>query len=74
MYLREREREREKSICPFNLHERGPVTFPTHITATDLRPHIVWWNDDNKTITLVELTACFETTYEAAVERKEDRY
>ena len=49
-------------------------TFPTHIAATDLRPDIVWWNDDKKTITLVELTVCFETSYEAAVERKQDRY
>jgi len=39
-------------------------TFPTHITATDLRPDIVWWNDDKKIITLVELTVCFVTTYE----------
>ncbi len=48
-------------------------TFPTHIAATDLRPDIVWC-DDKQTITLVELTVCFETSYEAAVERKEDRY
>ena len=47
--------------------------FPTHITATDLRPDIVWWNDDQKTITLVELTVCFETSYEAAITRKKDR-
>ena len=31
-------------------------SFPTHIAATDLRPDIEWWNDDQKTITLVELT------------------
>ena len=49
-------------------------SFPTYIAATDLRPDIVWWNDDQKTITLVELTVCFETSYEAAMTRKEDRY
>ncbi len=41
---------------------------------TDLRPDIVCWNDDKKTITIVELTVCFETSYKAAVTRKEDRY
>ena len=49
-------------------------SFPTHIAATDLRPDIVWWNDDQKTIKLVELTVCFETSYEAGITRKEDRY
>ena len=48
--------------------------FPTHIAATDLRPDIVCWNDDQKTLTLVELTVCFETSYEAAIMRKEDQY
>ena len=33
-------------------------SFPTHIAATDLRPDIVWWNDDQKILTLVELTVC----------------
>ncbi len=49
-------------------------SFPTHITATDLRPDIVWWNDDKKTITLLELTVCFETSYDAASTRKQERY
>ena len=48
--------------------------FPTHIAATDLRPDIVWWNDDQKTLTLVELMVYFETSYEAASTRKEERY
>ena len=47
-------------------------SFPTHIAATDLRPDIVWWNDDQKTLTLVELMVYFETFYEAA--SKEERY
>jgi len=49
-------------------------SFQTHIAATDLRPEIVWWNDDQKTLTLVELTVCFETSFEVAITRKEDRY
>ena len=49
-------------------------SFPTHIAATDLRLDIVWWNDDQKTLTLVELTTCFETSYEAVITRKGDRY
>ena len=42
--------------------------------ATDHRLAIVWWNDDQKTITLVELTVCFKTSHEAVITRKEDRY
>ena len=34
----------------------------------------MWWNDEQKTITLVELTVCFETSYEAAITRKKGRY
>ena len=30
--------------------------FPSHITNTDLRPDIVWWDDDAETVTLLELT------------------
>ena len=52
----------------------GGYAFPTHIAATDLRPDVVWWNDSQKTITLVELTVCFETSYEAASTRKVARY
>ncbi len=48
--------------------------FPNHIVATNQRPDIVWWNDEHKTITMLELTVCFETSYEAETTRKEDRY
>ena len=37
-------------------------SFPTHIAAIDLRPDIVWWSDDQKTITPVELMVCFDST------------
>ena len=49
-------------------------SFPTHIVAIDLRPDIVWWDDDQKTLKLVELTVRYETSYDAAIMRKEDRY
>ena len=35
--------------------------FPSHITNTDLRPDIVWWDDDAKTVTLLELTVPYDT-------------
>ena len=48
-------------------------SFPTHIAATDLRLDIVWWNDDQKTHTLVEL--CNNLLWNLAVSMtKEDRY
>ena len=48
--------------------------FPIHISPTDLRPDIVLWSDSEKQLTLVELTVSFETSFEAAAERKETNY
>ena len=49
-------------------------TFPSHISPTDLRPDIVVWNDTPKSVTLNELTVCFEHCFEDARERKVARY
>ena len=38
--------------------------FPHHIIPTDLRPDLVWWDEAHKSITLVELTVCFETNFD----------
>ncbi len=48
--------------------------FPCHIEPTDTRPDIVCWNDSAKEAHLVELTVCFDTLYEQACRRKEERY
>ena len=48
--------------------------FPHHIIPTDLRPDLVWWNEAHKSITLVELTVCFETNFEEAAQRKTAKY
>ena len=63
-----------RSSALLHLYDCGSVRGYTHIAATDLRLDIVWWNDDQNTLTLVELTVCFETSYEAAITRKEDQY
>ena len=34
--------------------------FPLHIIPTDLRPDLVWWNDEEKFLYLAKLTVCFE--------------
>ena len=47
--------------------------FPHHIIPTDLRPDLVW-DDTHKSITLVELTVCFETNFEQAAQRKKAKY
>ena len=49
-------------------------SFPTHIVPTDLRPDIVWWNDVEKTVVLVELTIPFDTLMDSAHERKQAKY
>ena len=48
--------------------------FPIHISPTDLRPDIVLWSDSEKQLILAELTVSFETSFEAAAERKETNY
>jgi hypothetical protein len=48
--------------------------FPHHIIPTDLRPDLVWWDEAHKSITLVELTVCFETNFEEAARRKSVKY
>ena len=45
-------------------------SFPHHIVATDLRPDIVWWNDSVKKILLIELTICFESSFQQAAAAK----
>ena len=52
----------------------GVFNFPLHVAPTSLRPDIVLWDDTQRWIYLVELTICFETSFEDAVKRKEDRY
>ena len=44
--------------------------FPTHIVSTDLRPDIVWWDDQQKSLMLIELTISYETNFDDAAERK----
>ena len=48
--------------------------YPQHISCTDARPDIVVWDDIARSISLIELTICFETNFEVARERKVSRY
>ena len=48
--------------------------FPTHITPTDLRPDLVWWDDSQKTLCLAELTVCYDTNFAEAARRKSSKY
>ena len=53
----------------------GPdYSFPLHLATTDLRPGMVWWNDNTKTATLLELTIPFDTILDDAAKRKEAKY
>ena len=49
-------------------------SFPLHITATDLRPDLVWWDDSHRSLYMAELTVCFETNFEEAARRKSAKY
>ena len=46
---------------------------PEHILVTDLRPDLMWWNDNEQAIVIAELTVCFES-FELAVSRKTIKY
>ena len=52
----------------------GSYSFPQHIVSTDLRPDVVWWDDETRKLCLLELTVCFETSFEEAAQRKKIRY
>lgn len=46
---------------------------PTFLVS-DLRPDIVLWSDERRQVRLVELTVCFDTSFENATERKRRNY
>ena len=48
--------------------------FPHHIVPTSSRPDIVWWDGTKKKLSVVELTICFETSFDGAAERKQAKY
>ena len=48
--------------------------FPHPIVPTSLRPDAVWWDDTKKTLSLLELTICFETSFDDAAECKQAKY
>jgi len=80
---REREREREDLVlgeiadairqklppsAGFSVDLKDNYSFPLHIASTDLRPDIVWWEDNPKKLQLVELMVPFETGFKDAAE------
>ena len=48
--------------------------FPLHIIPSDLRPDIVWWDENSRSLCLAELIVCFESNFEDAVLRKSAKY
>ena len=48
--------------------------FPTHITPCSERPDIIWWDETQKLIHIIELTIPFESNTDKAVKRKEGKY
>ena len=58
----------------FTVDIRDQYNFPLHITPTDHRPDMVWWNDTVKLLYLMELTVCFESNFDDAAQRKLSKY
>ena len=55
-------------------HKDSSTHFPTHIIATSQSPDIVIWRKDLIKVYFVKLTICHETNFNAANERKQNRY
>ena len=55
-------------------HKDSSTHFPTHIIATSQHPDIVIWRKGPIKVYFVELTICHETNFDAANERKQNRY
>ena len=55
-------------------HPSQDYSFPHHITSTNLRPDIVWWNEHQRELWLFELTISFESLMAEARERKTVKY
>ena len=66
--------EKLPSTTSFTTDLGDTYQFLLHITPTTLRPDMVWWDDGQKQLWITELTVCFETSFEVAVERKETKY
>ena len=49
-------------------------SFPHHIVPTNLRPDIVWWSDEKRELSLLELTVSYETKVDDARSRKKAKY
>lgn len=48
--------------------------FPPVLAPSDLRPDLVAYSEETKTAVIVELTVCFETNFQEARARKEEKY
>ena len=55
-------------------YKDNSITFPTLICVTDLRPDIVIWSENTKTVILLELTCPSEENIQQAKTRKSARY
>ena len=48
--------------------------FPSNLALSDLRPDLVAYSNQTKSVTLMELTVCYETNFRDAQSRKEQKY
>ena len=48
--------------------------FPPEIATTDLRPDLVLFSSQKREVVIIELTVCYELSFQKAQERKESKY
>ena len=75
---RERERERVRKQVPDDMRVVADLEdqyqYPTCLSYADLQPDLVIYSDVMKTAILVELTVCYEYSFEEAKSRRETKY
>ena len=57
-----------------DLSDGDQYQFPPSLVLSDLRPDLVAYSNLTKSVTMVELTVCYETNFKDAQSRKERKY
>ena len=63
----------ERAQKPSSPRHQISQNVPPRLALTDLRPDLVAYDVQIKSVLLLELTVCFETNFEDARKRKEDK-
>ena len=67
-------KEHIPSTASSSVDLQDKYSFPQHIAQTDFQPDIIVWDDECKSVTMIELTIPFDTIMQEAADRKKEKY